>query len=330
MKRRWALWMALLLCVSVMAGCQKSEAPTAPTTSMEKEQTSDVSGEVTLSNDMDGEKHEITYEKAPERIVTLSGFATEMLLELGLADKIIGYGYMDNEVPAQFKEDFAKLTKLSDGNPSKEDLLKANPDFLVGWYSTASFYGTDFLAENNIKFYVPRVEYAPANMESVYQDFENLGRIFRIEDRAKAIVEDMKARAEAVQKAVSKEEPVSVFIYDGGTDAPFTASAGLPSDMIRIAGGKNVFEGGKENWLTASWEKVLEMNPQYILIMDYFASDPIEEKISFLKTNPALANIEAIKNDRFMTMDLTDVTGCYLSIDAVEKMAKFFHPEAFK
>lgn len=31
-----------------------------------------------------------------------------------------------------------------------------------------------------------------------------------------------------------------------------------------------------------------------------------------------------------MTMDLTDVTGCYLSIDAVEKMAKFFHPESFK
>lgn len=132
MKRRWALWMALLLFVSAMTGCQKSETPTTPATSVEKEQPKDVSNEVTLSNDIDGEKHEITYEKAPERIATLSGFATEMLLELGLADKIIGYGYMDNEVPERFKEDFAKLTKLSDGNPSKEDLLKVNPDFF-GW-----------------------------------------------------------------------------------------------------------------------------------------------------------------------------------------------------
>lgn len=327
MKQRKSWLLALLLCVMVMAGCGKGQNPS---TTPDGGTTSTAPEQVTISSDMGEEKHEITYEKAPERIATLSGFATEMLMELGLTDKIIGYGYMDNEVPDRFKEEFSKLTKLSDGNPSKEDLLKANPDFLIGWYSTASFYGTDFLKENNIKFYIPRVEYAPANMESVYQDFENLGRIFRVEDRAKKIVDDMKARAAAVQEKVAGKEAVSVFIYDGGTDAPFTASAGLPSDMIRMAGGKNVFEGGNENWITSSWEKVLEMNPQYILIMDYIDSDPIEDKINFLKTNPALSNIDAIKNGRFMTLDLTDVTGCYLSIDAVEKMAKFFHPEVFK
>lgn len=331
MKKKLAFLMVLILFVSLIGGCGNDTSDRPPVESGAPADTETATNtSVTLSNDMGEEKHSVTYEKAPERVVSLAGFATEMLLELGLAEKIVGYGYMDNEVPERFQEDFAKLTKMADGNPSKEDLLKVNPDFLIGWFSTAQHYGLDILEENDIKYYIPRVEYAPANMESVYQDFENLGKIFRIEDRAKAIIDDMKARAAAVQEKVSKEEPVSVFIYDGGEDAPFTASAGLPSDMIRIAGGKNIFEGIEKNWLEVSWEKVLEANPQYILIMDYEMSDPIEQKINFLKSNKTLEEIDAVKNGRFLTLDLTDVTGCYLSIDAVEKMAKFFHPNVFK
>lgn len=180
MKRRWALWMVLLLFVSAMTGCQKSETPTTPATSVEKEQPKDVSNEVTLSNDIDGEKHEITYEKAPERIATLSGHERRCYWnwdwQTKSSDMVIWTMKYRNDSVSKIA---VKLTKLSDGNPSKEDLLKVNPDFLWMYISPISDCSrTDFLKEHNIKFYVPRVEYALANMESVYQDFENLGRIF--------------------------------------------------------------------------------------------------------------------------------------------------------
>ena len=76
------------------------------------------------------------------------------------------------------------------------------------------------------------------SIDAVYEDFTNLGEIFQIQDKAEKIVTDMKTRIDAVQTAVSEKEPVSVFVYDSGEDAPFTASAGLPTDMIELAGGK--------------------------------------------------------------------------------------------
>lgn len=292
---------------------------------------SPVMADVIIRNTIDGKTEETTFTDVPQRAVSLSGFATQMMMALGLEDKMVGYGYMDNEIPDKYKDAFSKLTCLADGNPSQEQLLAVEPDFLTGWASTFSEknFPLSFCDENGIKAYVPQVEYAPASMESVYKDFENLGSIFGVEDRANEIVSDMKNRVQAVQDAVKNEDPVKVFIYDSGEDAPFTASAGLPTDMISLAGGKNVFADTKSNWTSVDWEDVINANPDYIIVMDYIASDPIQDKINFLKSDDALSNITAIKNNNISVIGLTDVTGCYESVDAIEQMAKTFHPDCF-
>ena len=292
---------------------------------------SPVMADVIIRNTIDGKTEETTFTDVPQRAVSLSGFATQMMMALGLEDKMVGYGYMDNEIPDKYKDAFSKLTCLADGNPSQEQLLAVEPDFLTGWASTFSEknFPLSFCDENGIKAYVPQVEYAPASMESVYKDFENLGSIFGVEDRANEIVSDMKNRVQAVQDAVKNEDPVKVFIYDSGEDAPFTASAGLPTDMISLAGGKNVFADTKSNWTSVDWEDVINANPDYIIVMDYIASDPIQDKINFLKSDDALSNITAIKNNNISVIGLTDVTGCYESVDAIVQMAKTFHPDCF-
>ena len=62
------------------------------------------SAETTIHTELNGTEYDIEYTKVPERVVTLANFTTEMLLELGLSDKIVGYGYMDNEVPEEYAE----------------------------------------------------------------------------------------------------------------------------------------------------------------------------------------------------------------------------------
>lgn len=344
-KRITAFLLAALMVISTLTGCGSSNSAAGSTAASESTtavQSSETAAgtesaaadaeNVTIDNEIDGKNYEVTYDKVPERVVTLAGFTTEMLMSLGLQDKIVGYGYMDNEISEEYADAFSKLKCLSDGNPSQEALLAENPDFLTGWASTFSEknFPKSFCDDNDIALYVPRVEHAPATMESVYQDFENLGKIFKVEDRANEIITDMKDRVAAVQDAVKDEEPVSVFVYDSGEDAPFTASAGLPTDMITLAGGKNIFEGSDSNWMTADWESVVEANPQYIIVMDYLASDPIEQKLDFLKNNEALADVDAVKNGNIFVIGLTDVTGCYRSVDAIETMAKNFHPDCFK
>lgn len=334
-KRVLALLLSAAMGLSCLAGCgtAATESGNANVQTASADASSDATGNATvISNEIDGVTYDVTYDQVPQRVISLAGFTTEMLLALGLQDKIVGYGYMDNEISDEYADAFSQLTCLSDGNPSQETLLAQNPDFLTGWSSTFSDtnFPKDFCDDNDISVYVPRVEYAPATMENVYEDFENLGEIFQVQDRADEIVSDMKSRVQVVEDAVKDEDPVSVFIYDSGEDAPFTASAGLPTDMISIAGGTNVFAGEDSNWTTVDWESVISANPQYIIVMDYLSSDDVQDKIDFLKNNEALAGIDAIKNDNIFVVDLTDVTGCYRSIDAIETMAKEFHPDCFE
>ena len=74
------------------------------------------SAETTIHTELNGTEYDIEYTKVPERcFVTLANFTTEMLLELGLSDKIVGYGYMDNEVPEEdLRRSFPNCNGISD------------------------------------------------------------------------------------------------------------------------------------------------------------------------------------------------------------------------
>lgn len=286
--------------------------------------------ETTITNVLYGESFDVTYD-APERIVSTAGFTTEMLLALGLEDKIVGYSYMDNEIYPAFQEAFNQLTCLSERMPSQEVLLEAEPDFITGWASTFSDknFNLEFCATNGIQVYVPKVEGESASIEQVYEDLTNFGEIFGVQDRAAEVIADMQNRIAAVEKAVENQEAVRVFIYDSGEDEPFTLGAGLASDMIATAGGKNVFQDDFNYWGGVSWESVIDANPQYIIVMDYLASDDIQDKYDFLNNNEAIADIDAIKNGNIFTLGLTDVTGGIRNAEAIEIMAQNFHSDCF-
>ena len=120
---------------------------------------------------------------------------------------------------------------------------------------------------------------------------------------------DMKNRIEAVQKAVEGKDPVSVFCVS--TPVRMHRLLRVPvflTSMIELAGGKNVFADTEKNWTSAAWEDVIAAEPECIVVMDYLASDPIDQKLEFLKNSDILADVPAIKNDNIIVIDLTDVT----------------------
>ncbi|MDO4866043.1 MAG: ABC transporter substrate-binding protein [Clostridia bacterium] len=286
--------------------------------------------EVTITNTYNGEDFDITYDN-PQRIVSTAGFTTEMLLALGLEDRIVGYSYMDNEIFPAYKEAFDKLNCLSDEWPSDEVLLSVEPDFVTGWASGFSdkHYNQAFCETNGILPYVPKVEGENASIGEAYEDLTNLGEIFGVQDRAAEVINDMQTRIAAVEAATKDAETVRVFIYDSGEDEPFTLGAGLASDMIAAAGGKNIFEDDFNYWGTVAWESVIDRDPEYIIVMDYFAGGNTQEKIDFLKNNEALADVTAVREGNIFVLGLTDVTGGVRNAEAIETMGHNFHADLF-
>ena len=304
----------------------------APEESEESQTSSTEEDVVTITNVVDGVEYTVEFPEAPSRAVSLAGFTTEMMLALGLEDRMVGTAYQDNEILPEFKEAYESIEILSDRNPSQEVLLNASPDFITGWASAMSEknFPIDFLEKNNIRYFIPRSEGVGAGIDEVYEDFRQLGEIFRVEDKAEEVIADMQEKIGAVEEKVKDLEPVKVFVYDSGEDAPYTAGASLPSDLIRLAGGENVFENDGDYWITVQWEAVVEKNPDWIVVMQYDASDDVQGKIDVLKNHPALQNIDAVKNDRIMVLGLSDVLAGVRNITAVETMAENFHPEAFE
>ncbi|MDR2659838.1 MAG: ABC transporter substrate-binding protein [Spirochaetaceae bacterium] len=289
-------------------------------------------GGVTIVSRIGDRDYTVNFPQAPRRAVSLSHFSTEMMLALGLEKQMAGVAWMDNEPLPEFKAAFDKIPLLSDRYPSQEVLLNAEPDFVTGWASAFSDknFPPEFLEQNGIPFYLPRVEYLGANMDSVYEDFMLLGRIFRVDNKAASVVKNMREKIDAISKKTAAANTVTVFVYDSGDTAPYTAGDALPSDLIRLAGGENIYGNEPKKWLSVQWESVVEQNPDWIIVMQYSSAEDSAKKIDFLKTNDAVKNLDAVKNNRIFVMGLADLTGGPRNPAAVETMAKHFHPDLFK
>ena len=73
-------------------------------------------------------------------------------------------------------------------------------------------------------------------------------------------------------------------------------------------------------------EKVVEVNPEVVVIVNY-GKVTAEEKKAFMMNNPAFANLDAVKNDRFVVLEYVEATPGPRNIRAIKKLAKGFWEE---
>jgi len=72
-----------------------------------------------------------TITEAPQRIITMNQGATEFLLALGLADRMVGTAYLDDSIWPAYESDFNSIPILSDGYPTEQQIVDLNPDFIA-------------------------------------------------------------------------------------------------------------------------------------------------------------------------------------------------------
>lgn len=276
-----------------------------------------------------GRKVEII--EKPSKVLTLGPNATELFIALGLSDSIIGNS-MDNHSRGalpEYAEDYEKIPELTYGSATREAVLTSGADFIYGvdWEFGSEGLDVTELESYGIKVYMNKA----TTMEEIYQEIIDIGKIFGIEDRAEAFVAKQKERIAAVQDKLADQGPVSVLVYDSGGNGVFTAGGtNFESLLIEIAGGRNIFNDiTDKQWTTVSYEEVLERQPDVILIHDYDAPT-VDQKIKDIKNDPALSQLDSVKNENFVVISLESVLPGNRMAYAVETMAKGFYPELFQ
>jgi len=281
----------------------------------------------------------VTFDAPPERAISNDVNLTEMMLVLGLTDRMVGYTGINgwNKLDAEMRAGVAKLPELSERYPSKEVLIGADADFFFAGWNYGMKVGGEVTPETLEPFGIQVYELTEscthimdkdrASIDDMYADLMNLGTIFGVEDRAAALVDGYKADLTAFADNLETGDPLRVFVYDSGEDAPFTAGLyAMPTALIEAAGGTNVMEGFEKSWGTVTWEEVVEQNPEVIVIVNY-GEVTAEQKRDFMMSNPAFANIDAVKNDRFVTLEYVEATPGPRNIQAIKTLAEAFWAE---
>ena len=163
-----------------------------------------------------------------------------------------------------------------------------------------------------------------ASIDDMYNDLVNLGRIFGVEEKANSLVDGYRLELSKETETLKSGNPLRVFVYDSGEDAPFTAGLyAMPTALIEAAGGINIMDDFKKSWGTVTWEEVIDRNPEVIVIVNY-GNVTAEQKREFMMSNPAFANLDAVKNDRFVTLEYVEATPGPRNINAVKTLLKSF------
>ena len=278
----------------------------------------------------------VSFDAPPKRAISNDVNLTEMMLVLGLADHMVGYtgisGWktLDEEMRANVKQ----LPELSSKYPTKEVIVGANADFFFAGWNYGMKVGGEVTPETLEPFGVKVYELTEscthimkkgkASIDDMYADLLNLGAIFNVEDTAKNLVNNYKAELKSFKDDLETGEPLRAFVYDSGEDTPFTAGLyAMPTALIEAAGGVNVMNGFEKSWGTVTWEEVVAQNPEVIIIVNY-GSVTAEQKRAFMMSNPAFANIDAVKNDRFVTLEYVEATPGPRNIKAIKTLANAF------
>ncbi|TDQ54270.1 ABC transporter substrate-binding protein [Actinorugispora endophytica] len=282
-----------------------------------------------------GEEVEYT---TPQRAVVYEGGSADKLFSLGLTDHVHGYVMPPANPPVSespWAAEYEEVEFLGDDLLNRELVVDAGADLVVaGWNSGFSDQrgitpeildglGIQSFMHTESCYNYPGHPERVTPFEGLYTDLERLGQIFGVEDRAEEVVAGLKERVEAVREQAPEGDPVPVFLYDSGTDQPFTAGSQVPpNDIIRFAGGENVFSGLDERWTQVSWESVVDASPEVIIILDY-GDQPAEEKIEFLKSSPITAELPAVVDDAFFVLDYNEGISSPRNVDGLEKFADY-------
>lgn len=323
--------------IAIVTGCGESKKAYEPAPAADMAQTSQTKGEygeVIIEN---GDRT-IVFTKMPERVISCNMASTENMLLLGLEDHLAGRNVRANPAEEPLPEIEEGFYNVPEIERSHELAVASGAELMIGQISSfrEDTWGTfEMFEQKGINCYVISGTIAEdETMENVYYDIESLGKIFKVEEKAEEITANAKnliSGVTAITDTITEEDKLTVFVIDSfkGNEI-YTTSKSLQSNLIELAGGINATRNMAESrWFNTSVETIVDTNPDIIIFNDY-GTQSIEEKLAFIKENPALQDVEAVKNENFVIVPLVQVMQDVRAADTCVYFAKNFYPELFQ
>ncbi|MBU6532635.1 ABC transporter substrate-binding protein [Streptomyces sp. NPDC057245] len=279
----------------------------------------------------------------PERAVSLNQGTTEILLSLGLADRMAGTATWTDPVMKGLEKANAGVPRLADDMPSFETVLDAEPDFVAA--SFASTLGTggvatpERFAELGVPAYLSPSDCAGKDnsgdgdgvrdealtMDTVYGEVRDLARVFDVEERGEKLVADLKSRVRRATAGIDASG-VGIMYWFANSTSPYMAGCcGAPGVMTRAVGAENAMDDTHEEWPQVGWETVADRDPDVLVLGDLTRKSQTAEtaagKIEFLESNPVTRNMTAVREKRYVLLSGQAMNPTIRTVEGIEQVA---------
>ncbi|TFB75373.1 putative F420-0 ABC transporter substrate-binding protein [Cryobacterium glaciale] len=304
----------------LLSGCAATVTPAAtPAETSAETPAASASYPVTVDNCGTS----VTVTAAPERIVSIKSSTTELLLALGVGDRIVGSAFLDGPLPESLAAKGADLNVISDFLPGQEAVLGLNPDFIYGgWESNFSADGVGerpALGDLGVGSYVSPAACKgdfmpqPLTFDTVFAAIDEAGAIFGAAPAAAELVSTLEDELAALEPITAE---TSALWYSSGTTTPYVgAGVGSPAMIMAAAGLTNIFADVNDTWTSVGWESIIEANPSVIVLVDA-SWNTAAAKIAHLESDPATQVLDAVKNRRYIILPFASTEAGLRNVEA--------------
>jgi iron complex transport system substrate-binding protein len=241
----------------------------------------------------DDDGNTVTIPAKPERVVSASPAATQILFALGVGDRVVGVNKWD-EYPAEVVD----LPKVADMQVNTEAVVALSPDLVLGAAGQEEALATVQTAAT------PVLIFNPATVEGIYADITAIGKAVGAENKAADVVESMRTTFTDLSKAAAAagDSPAVFYALD---DTLYTCGPGSFVDELltlasatNVAGASGVAGSAAQAYYQFTPEQLVAADP-YMVILSGFAFTAADKFTS----DPRFAGLTAVKEGRVFVLD---------------------------
>ena len=258
--------------------------------------------------------------KKYNHIISLTLSGDEMLLGLVSENRIAGLSGKINE-DKEISNIADKAKKFPKVESNEEILISLEPDLIItaDWLSKK----TNHLSElTGAKVYIYKTANSYEEQKKLIRD---LAILVEEKENGEKLIANMDNRLKALQNKIAKKykgpKPrILMYTTFGSTSGKNTTF----DDMVRLINGINVIsEAGINKYQDISKEKIIELNPDIIIVPIAKKYDNVTKVSKLFFEDPSLKNVKAIKNKKVYFMQYKDITPIsQYMINSIEELAK--------
>jgi iron complex transport system substrate-binding protein len=235
---------------------------------------------------------DLTLEVRPERIVSLSPTATEMLFAVGAGDQVIAVDNYSN-----FPAEAAELEKVDSFEPNVEAIAGLEPDLVIATYDPGNL--VEQLNALDIPVFFAG---AVADLEGAYEQLEQIGALTGNLAAAQDLAAQMRTDIDAIVASVDPAAAELSYYYELDPTLYSVTSNTFVGGVMSLFGLTNIADGVQEgnDYPQLSAEVIVEKNPDIIMLADTLCC---EQTAATVAARDGWADLAAVKNGNVVELN---------------------------